>query len=124
MSALFADGRYVDALLALVALEAAGLAALRFWRGQGPQFMSAACTLVAGAFLLLALRAALDGAAPEAIALALLGAGIAHACDLGLRWSPANPQAARPLPATLTLKTRAPDKRATRDTSANEVSDV
>ena len=117
---LSADGRLIDIVLALVVVEALALAALRMWRGRGPALTSIACTLLAGSFLLLALRAALDHAEAQTIALALLGAGIAHACDVGLRWSPAAAQApsGRSVPATVSLEIRA------QNTSASEVSDV
>lgn len=45
-----------------------------------------AANLAAGAFLLLALRAALAGAGPVWIAASLLGALVAHLADLALRW--------------------------------------
>jgi len=126
MSGLFDDGRLVDIVLALVALEAAALVALRLWRRRGPALTSIVCTMLAGSFLLLALRAALDHAAPQAIALAVLCAGVAHACDLALRWSPAaGPSPAnRSMPATISLKIRAPKGPNARETSASEVSDV
>lgn len=76
------SGRIVDLILALVVLEALGLA---WWlRGRGG-VLPLAPTLVAGACLLVALRAALAGAGWAWIAAALAGALAAHLADLGIR---------------------------------------
>jgi len=73
-----ADPRVIDAILLLVVLEA--LVVVRQGR------LGILPTLLSGAALLLAVRAALAGWGEEAIALALLVAGVAHAIDLWLRW--------------------------------------
>ncbi|ACA18090.1 conserved hypothetical protein [Methylobacterium sp. 4-46] len=83
MSDLFGSGRIVDLVLALVALEAVALTAWRRRAGR-PGLPGLLVNLASGACLMLALRAALVGAAWTWIALALAGAGIAHALDL--RW--------------------------------------
>lgn len=78
---------FVDVVLALVSLEAAGVLALRAIRGVGPEPVAFLCNLFAGAFLLLALRHALAGASVYAIALSLAFALAAHLADLVLRWN-------------------------------------
>lgn len=89
MAEWFASGRAVDAVLALVALEAAVLV----WWARSRRATGAASAgallafLVAGACLLLALRAALVGASWVWVAAALAGAGAAHVFDLRARLS-------------------------------------
>lgn len=85
MSELFADGRIVDLILLLLMIEGAVLAAYRWRTGRGLAIASLAATLLAGAFLLLALRAALTGAPWTDIALWLLAALVAHLFDLDRR---------------------------------------
>jgi hypothetical protein len=87
----FADPRFVDAILALVALEAAGVLAYRRFTRSGPTPAAFLCNLLAGASLLLALRHALAGASPALIAGALAVALLAHLADLALRWNVAQP---------------------------------
>lgn len=86
MSELFANGRIIDAVLVLVAAEAVLILAWR--RRGGPGAGPLLVTLASGAFLMLALRAALAGAAWFWLALALLGALAAHLTDLWLRLRP------------------------------------
>jgi len=96
MSALFASGRIIDAILALVALEAVALAAWRWRTGRGLPPAALAANLCAGAALLLALRAALTGAAWSIVAVWLLAGLAAHAMDLrariGAPSAPGNPR--------------------------------
>jgi hypothetical protein len=76
--------RLVDAILALVAVEALALLWWRRARGRGPPVVQSLAFLGSGAALLLALRAALGGW-PAWVALgALLLAGVAHVVHLGL----------------------------------------
>lgn len=82
-----ADPHFIDAILALVVLEAIGILGFRTLRGAGPAPAGFLCTLFAGAFLLLALRHVLAGASTDAIALSLVFAFIAHLADLTLRWN-------------------------------------
>jgi hypothetical protein len=86
VSGLFASGRVVDLVLALMALEGA----LLFWygrrSGRGVPVGEMLAFLLADACLLLALRAALVGASWQWVALPLAGAFAAHLADLGLRW--------------------------------------
>jgi hypothetical protein len=83
---LFASGRFVDVILALVAVEWLVLAAYRRRTGRGIAAADLLPNLLAGAFLLLALRAALSGAGRPWITGALLAALCAHFVDLGRRW--------------------------------------
>ena len=85
----FTDPRLIDAILALVALEAAVVLGFRAMRGAGPAPLGFLCTLLAGAFLLLALRNALAGAPAPVIAGCLALALVAHLADLILRWNAA-----------------------------------
>jgi hypothetical protein len=59
MAEWFATGRIVDAILVLVAAEAAMLLAFRWRTGRGPAPVPLLCNLVSGAALMLAVRAAL-----------------------------------------------------------------
>jgi hypothetical protein len=86
VSDFFANGRAVDVVLLLVLVEAAGLAAYFRQSGRGIAFGDLAGTLLAGAFLLLALRAALTGSTWEWIAGFLLLGLAAHLFDLARRW--------------------------------------
>ena len=96
MTALFSDGRFIDIILAALALEAAAVALLRLTRGGGPPLPGFFCTLLAGGFLLVALRASLEGAAPVWTGLALLAAGAAHLADVMSRWEKGAPVPPRP----------------------------
>ncbi len=81
-----ASGRLVDWILVLVAVEAVALLIVVARRRRGPRAAELVANLAAGAFLLLALRAALTHATPTWIAASLLGALVAHLADLALRW--------------------------------------
>lgn len=86
MSDLFATGRIVDLILALVALEALALMALG--RRRGVAVLDVVAALAPGVALMLALRAALTDAWWGWVA-AWLGASlIAHLADLSRRWGP------------------------------------
>ena len=86
MAALFADGRIVDAILALVALQYAALCAYRWRTGRGLGPLDLFFNLGAGAALLLALQAGLRGADWTTIAAFLLLGLAAHLADLYRRW--------------------------------------
>ncbi|MEN0073943.1 MAG: hypothetical protein AAGC69_06150 [Paracraurococcus sp.] len=92
LQALFSSGRVVDLALGLMLIEAVALLALRRSRGGGLAPAALLTFLLAGAGLLLALRAALVGAAWEWIALPLILALLAHLADLALRWRRAAPR--------------------------------
>lgn len=86
MADFFADGLIADLVLALLAIEAV---ALWFWRrrsGRGPALGDVAPFLVAGAGLVLALRAALTAAPWPYVAAPLALSGLAHAVDLVRRF--------------------------------------
>ncbi len=86
MSALFASGGVADLILALTALE--GLVLVAYYRGTGRGVAPGDVlgNLLAGAFLLLALRCALVGAWWGWAALCLLLSLVAHVADLRRRW--------------------------------------
>ena len=86
MSELFADGRIVDLILVLMVAEGLAIAVWHRRTGQGMGPADLLVSLAAGAFLLLALRAALTGAGWATIAMWLVGALIAHLADVARRW--------------------------------------
>jgi hypothetical protein len=86
METLFEGGRVVELILLLMLAEAAVLAFLRARRGLGPGVLPLLPNLLAGAFLLLALRAALRSDDVPLIAGWLLLGLFAHLADLAIRW--------------------------------------
>jgi hypothetical protein len=86
MTALVLDGRAIDAIIALVAIEGCVLATWRARTGRGPPVAAVVANLLAGVGLLLALRGALTGASPAAISACLAIAFAAHIADLAGRW--------------------------------------
>lgn len=80
------DAGVVDLILLLVALEALALLGWRKLRGGGIAPADLLFNLLAGAALLLALRAALAGAGSAWIGAALALALVMHAEDLRRRW--------------------------------------
>lgn len=87
MHALFEGGRIVDLILALMALEAVVLGLLHRRTGTGIPLGRLWPNLMAGACLVLALRASLTGAGTAVMA-SWLALGLAgHFVDLVLRWS-------------------------------------
>jgi hypothetical protein len=76
----------IDLIVGLVALEALSVICLRVMFQRGPAPLPFVFNLVAGAFLLLALRFALAGSSQAAIAVCLSAALVAHLADLRLRW--------------------------------------
>ncbi|MCA0303930.1 MAG: hypothetical protein LCH95_16110 [Proteobacteria bacterium] len=86
MQELFASGRIIDLILVLMVAEAAVLGLLYRRTGRGLPPRALVSVLLAGGFLMLALRAALTGAAWPWIGL-FLGLGlVAHLADLAGRW--------------------------------------
>jgi hypothetical protein len=86
MADLFANGRFVDLVLAVVIIEAAVL--LLYWRlakrGIAPGDLLP--NLCAGGFLLLALRVTLSGTGWMPACGCLAAAGVAHLVDVSRRW--------------------------------------
>ena len=85
MSALFSTGRVVDLIFAFIFLEAVYIAVHRGKTGRGVRLREIAAGMLAGVFLLLALRCALVGERWPWIATWLLAALIAHLADLAGR---------------------------------------
>lgn len=83
---LVEGGRIVDLILAFVAVQFAGLWLYRRTTGKGPSPADLAPNLLAGAALLLALRAALTQAGWLWISAFLAAALVAHLVDLARRW--------------------------------------
>jgi hypothetical protein len=83
---LFASGRIVDSILALMLLELAVLTAVRARTRRGIHPMELAASLAAGMALLLALRSSLVGLSWQHTALWLILALVAHVLYLKLRW--------------------------------------
>jgi hypothetical protein len=86
VSDLFATGRVVDLILVLVAVEGLALATYHRRTGRGIAALDLLGNLLAGVFLLLALRGALVGAGWEWLGCALSAALLAHLGDLRRRW--------------------------------------
>jgi len=95
MSQFFLGARGVDLIVALVGLEAMVLLGLRALSGRGPAPLALASNLLAGVFLLLALRGALASDSAAWIAGCLSAALLAHLADLRLRWAEPPPRAER-----------------------------
>ena len=87
MATLFSSGRIIDLILLLVAIEFILLAFYRYKTGSGPTPGNLLGNLLAGVFLLLALRTALAGGAWGWTAVYLTLALCAHIMDLRQRWS-------------------------------------
>jgi hypothetical protein len=86
VTALFTSGRIVDLILAMVVLEALVLLAYGYATGRGIPALSLLTNLLAGAFLLMALRSALLQAHWTWTAAWLAAALFAHVADLAQRW--------------------------------------
>ena len=82
---LLAGGRIVDLILVVVAVEAVAVAILNRLGIIGLRLLDIAATLLSGAFLFVALKLALSGAAAEAIAVCLALALAAHIVDIARR---------------------------------------
>lgn len=83
---LISTGRIADLILALVVLEAVALCLYNQRTGAGIMPLDALSLLLPGAFLVLALRAALTQAWWGWIAAALALALLTHLFDLARRW--------------------------------------
>ena len=86
MNDLISSGRIVDLILLLMVLELAVLLLTRRFAGRAPRALDLLCNTLAGAGLLLALRAALLGSPVPQIAAWLVVALIGHAGDVACRF--------------------------------------
>ena len=86
MAELFASGRIVDLILALVAVEAIVLLAYAHRTGRGVAPAGLLSNLAAGLFLLLALRTTVLNQSWILVASLLTAALFAHVIDLSHRW--------------------------------------
>ena len=82
----------IDIVIGVTLLEAVLLLAWRRVRGTGLMARQWLPSLVAGLFLMLALRLAVAGAMLPWTALCLMASGVLHAADLRQRWSASRPQ--------------------------------
>ena len=86
VQALIESSRVADILIMVMFAEAALLIGYRAVRGRGFAVAHVVTNLLAGLFLVLALKAALAGAPWQWIAAALAAAGVSHAVDVYTRW--------------------------------------
>jgi len=86
MTDLFATGRVADLILALMLIEATVFFVYHVRTGRGIAPADLLTSLLAGIFLVLALRCALVGTGWEWIAACLAAALVAHLADLSRRW--------------------------------------
>ena len=86
MAEFFASGRVADLVLLCLAAETLALWLYRRRTGRGPALPDLLALAVPGAFLALALRAALTESGSHWVALALVAAFVAHLADLFRRW--------------------------------------
>lgn len=86
MAEAFDIGFVIDGIVALIAIEALVLVALRTFCGVGPTLSASLANGMSGAAILLAMRAALSGASFALIGTCLFAALIAHLTDLAVRW--------------------------------------
>ena len=90
LEGFFSSGRIADLVLAFMVVEVAILVALRVVARRGVPLGDLVWITASGACLILALRAALTGAAWWWIGLALSGSLASHLMDLRRRWSPSS----------------------------------
>jgi hypothetical protein len=86
LAGLFASGRIIDIILALMALETVVLLAFHRVTGRGVAPRALLPFMAAGVCLMLALKAALTGGGWQAVAGLLSLAFVAHLADIALRW--------------------------------------
>lgn len=90
MQDLFASGRAIDIIVAIMVVEAIALLAYRRTTGRGPSAAETLANLASGAMIMLAVRAALTGSDWTTTAAFLLAAFAAHLADLALRFRTRN----------------------------------
>lgn len=92
LQSLFKSGNIVDLILALMAIEAAGLMLWHFMTGSGVGPRALLPFLIAGVCLMVALKFALTGQDWTLVATALGGAFVFHLLDIVLRWQSGSPR--------------------------------
>lgn len=90
MAGPFDLGLVIDGIVALIAVEALLFVALRRFYGIGPALVTSLANAMAGATILLAMRAALAGASFAIIGAWLFAALLAHIADVVARWRSAS----------------------------------
>jgi hypothetical protein len=88
MAELVASGRLIDLIIGFTVLEILALWLYHRVTGRGLAPAGMLPNLMAGLFLMLAVRAATTQAAWPWIVLPLMGSGLAHVLDLRRRWPP------------------------------------
>ncbi len=86
VQSLIQTGRVADLVIVVLLAEAAVFIGFRVATGRGFAVSSVVSNMLAGLFLVLALRSALTDASWMWTALSLAAAGVAHAVDLAVRW--------------------------------------
>ena len=86
MSEVVANGRLLDLVIGLTLLELAGLWLYHRLTGRGLSLTRLLPNLMAGLFLMLAVRAAMVQAHWIWIVLPLMASAVSHAADLRQRW--------------------------------------
>jgi CBS-domain-containing membrane protein len=89
LAEFLASGRAIDCILALMLIELIALVFMRRKSRRGLPLREVLASLCAGAALLCALRAALQGSPWQLISLWLIAALVAHLFDLSHRWKSA-----------------------------------
>ena len=129
MAEFLLGGRVIEAIVALIACEGALLLLWRASTGRGPAPTPLIATLLAGAFLLLALRAVVLGASAGCVGVCLAASLVAHVADIASRWDRPAKVDRRPIDASrmrATLSLRVSQSRARNASRArsDESSDV
>jgi hypothetical protein len=84
---IFSGTLLIDIVIAVTVIEWVLLSWWHHRTGRGIPMSELQGTLMAGFYLMLALRASMVAAPWYVVALLLLGAGLTHAADLWRRWS-------------------------------------
>lgn len=87
MREIFSGTLLIDIVIAVTVIE---WVLLSWWHrrtGRGIPMLELRATLLAGLYLMMALRASMVSAPWYVVALLLLAAGLSHAADLWRRWS-------------------------------------
>ena len=87
MREIFSGTLLIDIVIALTVIEWILLSWWHYRTGRGIPMSELQGTLMAGFYLMLAVRASMVAAPWYVVALLLLGAGLTHAADLWRRWS-------------------------------------